>query len=88
MGTWVLTLTEAYGLTKIGTTESCAAGRVPWPVLGLVADVVEDADMALGQGPARRRRKQGASAAWWVLDVRAGRRRTGVRVAEGVRPGN
>jgi len=66
----------------------CAVGRVPWPVLGLVADVVEDADMALGQGPARRRRKQGASAAWWVLDVRAGRRRTGVRVAEGVRPGN
>ena len=69
MGTWVLTLTEAYGLTKTGTTESCAAGRVPWPVLGLVADVVEDADMALGQGPARRRR-------------------TGVRVAKGVRPGN
>ena len=36
-----MTLTEAYGLTNTRTTESCAAGRVPWPVLGLVADVAK-----------------------------------------------
>ena len=41
MGTWVLTL------TKTGTTESCAAGRVPWPVLGLVADVAKSVGVLL-----------------------------------------
>lgn len=40
----------AYGLMKTGTTESVAAGIVPKPELGLVADKVEELVMAQGQG--------------------------------------
>ena len=50
MGTWVLTLTEAYGLMKTEKTESEVPGVVPMPELGLDADEVEESiDMALDQ---------------------------------------
>ena len=50
MGMWELTLTEAYGLMKTGTTESVVPGIVLMPELGLDADEVEESvDMALDQ---------------------------------------
>ena len=42
MGTWVLTLTEAYGMMKTGRTESEEPGVVPMPELGLDADEVDE----------------------------------------------
>ena len=45
-----MTLTEAYGLMKTGTTESVVPGIVLMPELGLDADEVEESvDMALDQ---------------------------------------
>ena len=42
MGTWVLTLTEAYVLMKTGRTESEEPGVVPMLELGLDADEVDE----------------------------------------------
>jgi len=41
MGTWVLTLMEAYGLMKTGKTESEEPGIVPMPELRLDANKVD-----------------------------------------------
>jgi len=50
MGTWVLTLTEAYGLMKTGRTELEEPGVVSMPELGLDADEVDESvDMAPDQ---------------------------------------
>ena len=47
MGTWVLMLTEAYGLMKTRRTES---GVLPMPELGLDANEVDESiDMAPDQ---------------------------------------
>ena len=42
MGTWVLMLMEAYGLMKIGKTESEEPCVMPMPELGLDADEVDE----------------------------------------------
>jgi len=65
MGTWVLTLTEVYGLMKTGKTESEVPGVVPKPELGLDADEVDESvDMAPDQIDRRwGRHGQGSGAA-------------------------
>ena len=60
-----MTLTEAYGLMKIGKTESEELGVVTMPELGLDADEVDESvDMAPDQIDRRwGRRGQGSGAA-------------------------
>jgi len=72
MGTWVLTLTEVYGLMKTGKTESEVPGVVPKPELGLEADEVEESvDMAQDQTIGTER--EGGGAAWERRGLRAAR---------------
>ena len=56
MGTWVLMLTEAYGLMKTGRTESEEPGVVPMPELGLDTDEVDE---SIGMAPDQIDRRWG-----------------------------